>query len=118
MITPDPDGRYTSGHLRRAGVIQSLIDAGIPLDGLAAAMRVGQVSLEFLDAPTFERFTALSGMTFTQAAGRTGVPVELLLAIREISGAPSARPEDRIREAELPYVEWLDVGLQAGIRPE
>ncbi len=70
----------------------SLTAAGIPLDGLGEAIRSGQVSLDFLDAPAFERFSALSGDTFAEVAERTGVPVEMLLFIREAAGSVAAGP--------------------------
>lgn len=50
-------------------------------------------------------------------AERTGVPIEDLLFIREASGAAGARPEDRLRDAELVYVEWLALAHDARIRP-
>jgi adenylate cyclase len=117
ILTPDAEDRFTPGHLRRAGLVKSLIEAGIPLEGLGAAIRGGQVSLDFLDAPAFERFSALSGETFAQVAERTGVPVELLLFIREAAGSLSPLPDDRVRDAELPYVEVVEAGFKAGFRP-
>ena len=91
--------------------------AGIPLDGLGAAIRNGQVSLQYLDAPAFERFSAVSGETFAQIAVRTGVPVELLLSIREAAGSPAPEPDDRIRDEELPYAELIEATVRAGFRP-
>ena len=37
-------------------------------------------------APVFERFSALSDVTFARFAERTGVPIELLMLIREATG--------------------------------
>ncbi len=70
-------------------------------------MRSGQVSLAFLDAPAFERFSALGGFTFAQLAERTGVPVELLMLIREATGSSLPLPEDRVRDGELSYAEFI-----------
>lgn len=50
MLAPEADERFTPGHLRRAGLILSLVGSGIPLEGLSEAIRGGQVSLDFLDA--------------------------------------------------------------------
>src|SRR5262245_53239853 len=83
IITPADERRFSAGHIRKAGLVKSLVGSGIPLEGLGEAVRAGQVSLDFLDAAAFERFSALSGSTFAEAADRTGVPVELLLFIRE-----------------------------------
>jgi adenylate cyclase len=117
ILTPDADGRFTPGHLRRAGLVRSLGAAGIPIEGLGAAIRNGQVSLDFLDAPAFERFSALGGATFAQAAERTGVPIDLLLFVREAAGAPIPTPDHRIRDEELPYLDLIQVALAGGFRP-
>src|SRR6478735_2380480 len=73
--------------LARMCLIASLVASGIPLEGLAEAIRGGRLSLDFLDAPAFERFSALSGATFAEVAERTGVPVEELLFVREAAGS-------------------------------
>jgi adenylate cyclase len=117
IITPGNDGRFTTGHLRKAGLVKSLVASGIPLEGLAAAIRSGAVTLDFLDAQQFERFSALSGATFAEMAKRTGVAVELLMFVREASGSIAPHPDDRIRDEELVYVDLLETGIRAGIRP-
>ena len=117
ILTPEPGQRFTSGHLRRAGLVVSLLGAGIPKEGLGAAARSGQVSLTFLDAPAFQRFSAFSGVTFAQMAERTGVPIELLSAVREAAGSAVPGPDDRMRDEELPYVELMSLVLKAGFRP-
>ena len=108
ILKPDVENRFTAGHLRRAGLVKSLTAAGIPIEGLGAAVRGGQVSLDFLDAPAFERFPALSSVTFAQTAERTGVPVQLLMFIREAAGSAAPLPDDRIRDEELAYVEMME----------
>ena len=118
IVTPGPDDRFTSGDVRRISMVHSVAAAGIPLDGLgAAAVRSGKVSLDFLDAPAFERFSALSGVTFDQFAERANVPVELLMLIREAAGSPAPLPEDRIRDEERPYAEFIEAQVKAGFRP-
>lgn len=69
---------------------RSLENAGIPLDGVAAGIRNGALSLDFLDAAAYERFAALAPETFRQVSERTGVPVELLMIIREAIGLAQA----------------------------
>ena len=82
----------------------------------SAAIDSGQVSLDFLDAPAFERFGTFSGATFAELAEETGVPVELLLSIREATGAVAPGPDDRVRDAELPYVAMIEGQLDGGFR--
>ena len=98
-------------------MVHSLAAAGVPLDGLGAAIRSGKVSLDFLDAPAFERFSALGDVTFDQFADRAEVPVELLMLIREAAGSAAPVPEDRIRDEEMPYAEFVEAALKAGFRP-
>jgi adenylate cyclase len=116
IVTPDAEGRYNAGHVRKAGMVKSLVESGISLDGLGAAVRDGSVSLDFLDAVAFERFSALSGRTFSQVAEETGLPVELLMFVREAAGSAAPHPQDRVRDEELPLIELIDVALAGGIR--
>ena len=117
IVQPDADGRYRPGDVRRAGLVGSLIEAGIPLDGLADAIRDGLVSLDFLDAPAFERLSAFTDVTFAELAERTGTPVHLLLQIRDATGLPAAAPDDRVREEELAHVAIIELALGAGFQP-
>jgi adenylate cyclase len=117
IVRPDADGRFSPGEMRRAGLVLSLTAAGIQLDGLGAAIRDGTVSLDFLDAPAFERFSTLSGVTFAEVAARIGAPVEQLLFVREATGSVAAGPDDRIRVAELAYADLMEVAGAAGFSP-
>jgi adenylate cyclase len=113
-ITPDAEGRFTSGDVRRTGMIESLVAAGMPLDGLGDAIRGGQVSLDFLDEPAFERFSALGATTFAEFSERSGVPVELLARIREAAGSPTPGPDDLIRDEEMPYARFIEAQVEVG----
>jgi adenylate cyclase len=99
-----------------ARLVESLVASGIPLEGLGAAIRSGAVTLDFLDAAAFERFSALSRATFAEMAEQTGLPVELLMFIREASGSVAPNPNDRVRDEELPYIELLESATGGGIR--
>jgi len=115
VLVPNAGGRLGEAQLRRADLVRSLARAGIPLDGLAAAIRDGSVSLDFLDAPAFSRFSVGGGATFAAVAARTGIPVEQLLLVREASGSPAASPDDRMRDAELAYADLIELGVSGGL---
>jgi adenylate cyclase len=117
IVTPAAGDQFMPGHLRRVGLVVGLTGAGVPLEGLGAAIRSGQVSLDFLDAAAFDRFAVRTGATFAEVAERAGVPVELLLYVREAAGSPAPLSGDRIRDEELPYVELIETTFKAGIRP-
>ena len=95
MIIPRDDGVFTSGDIRKASLLAGLGAGGVPLQAVAAEIRGGRLSLDFMDDPTFVGLSALSPETFDDLAARTGIRIELLLAICEavwIRRAPFNRP--------------------------
>jgi adenylate cyclase len=96
---------------------RSLEDAGIPLEGVAAAIQHGALSLEFLNAATYERFSALAAETFRQVSDRTGIPLELLMVIREAIGMAQPSPDDRLRGDEMAIVPFIELQVSFGFRP-
>ena len=97
---------------------QSLAAGGVPLEGLAAELKSGRLSLDFLDDPVFETFAALSTVTFEELSAQTGVPVELLMVIREAIGSALPVPSDLVRENELTVVGMLEAKLRVGYPAE
>ena len=116
ILAPQEPDRFSPGDVRRVLMARSLEDAGIPLDGVAAAIEQGALSLDFLDAPAFERFAALAPETFRQVADRTGIPLELLTLIREAIGMAQPSPDDRLREDEMDIVPFLELQVAEGFR--
>jgi adenylate cyclase len=114
IVSPGEDGRFTAGAVRKAGLAHALDAGGVPLAGLAAEMRTGRLSLDFLDSPAYETFAALSGLTFEQLSTQTGVPVDLLMTIREAIGSAVPLPTDLVRENELTIVPMLEAKLRVG----
>jgi hypothetical protein len=67
ILKPGTEGAFSQGDIRRARWVHSLEAAGVPLDGIAAAVRDGTISFSFMDASAFDRFAELSGTTFLGA---------------------------------------------------
>jgi adenylate cyclase len=116
-ILTENDGGFTSGEVRKVGLISSLVSGGIPFEALAEAFRAGSLAFDFLDNPGFDHFSALSPMTFSDLAQESGVPVELLLVIREAIGSAVAEPTDFVREIELSIVPAVQAELEVGYPP-
>lgn len=116
IIAPAEPGRFSPGDVRRILMAKSLEDAAIPLDDIFEALRRGTLSLDFLDAAAYERFATLSTETFQQVSDRTGVPLELVTAIRESIGYPQPSPDDLLREDEIAVVPFLELQVSAGFR--
>ena len=117
VLPPRPDDRLTQADVRRVQLSHMLETAGVPLDGVGALIRSGVVSMDFLETPTYERFSTLSTETFEGMAARTGVPLELLMVVREATGSAVPQPTDFLREDELEIAAFLEVQVKMGFRP-
>ena len=117
ILRPGPGDAFSSGDVLRARWVHSLERAGVPLDGMAAAVRDGALSFTYLDASAFDRFAGLSDTTFHELSARTGIPLELLMVVREAFGFAEPRPEDHVREDELSVVPLIELQLSSGFRP-
>jgi adenylate cyclase len=117
ILKPGKGDAFSPGDARRARWIRSLELAGLPLDGMAAAVRDGALSFSFLDMAAFDRFPGLSSTTFRELSERTGVPFELLKVVREALGFAEPRPEDYVREDELSVVQAIELQISTGFRP-
>jgi class 3 adenylate cyclase/DNA-binding transcriptional MerR regulator len=117
ILSPEERDRFSPGDVRRVLMAKSLEDAGIPLEGVAAAIQRGALSLAFFDAASYERFSALAAETFRQVSDRTGNPLELLMVIREAIGMAQPSPDDRLREDEMAIVPFIELQGAEGFRP-
>jgi adenylate cyclase len=111
------DGMYAANDSRRVGVVQALEHAGLALDSIGEAIRRGEMSLDFVDQPDYERFAALTDETFRQVATRTNVPLDLLLVIREAMGFAQPSADDRVRADEMDVVPLVALQCAHGFRP-
>ena len=117
ILAPDAEDRLSIGDLRRAQVARTLEGAGISSEDLAAGIGKGVLTLSFMDSPIFERFATFGDETFQQVSDRTGVALDLLLQIREATGAATPDPGDRMRESELVIIPFIQAQLAIGFRP-
>jgi class 3 adenylate cyclase len=117
ILTPGSGEAFSSGDVLRARWMQSLERAGVPLDGMAAAVRDGALSFSFMDVTAFDRFAGLSGTTFQELSAKTGIPLELLMVVREAVGFAEPRPQDHVHDNELSVVPLLQLQLSEGFRP-
>src|SRR5918995_6227684 len=118
IVKPTGGDTFSPGDVRRARWVQSFERAGVPLEGMATAVRDGALSFSYLDATAFDRFAGVSRTTFRELSERTGVPVDLLLVVREAHGFAEPRPDDRVREDELAVAPAIEAQLSSGIKPE
>jgi adenylate cyclase len=117
-ILPAPSGdEFSAAEVRVVMLVKALEEGGISLDGVAVAVKRGALSFDFLATAAFERFAALASETFRQVSARTGIPLELVMLIREAIGMAQPSADDLLREDELAIVPFLKMQVDEGFRP-
>ena len=117
ILTAEADA-FSEGDIRRARILQALVASGMPVEAIGEGVRAGVVHLAFVDDPAYELFTGLTDETFEQASERTGVPFEVLSAMREAAGSAPPQPGDRVRILELEALPALELQVANGMRPQ
>jgi adenylate cyclase len=117
FMTPGAGDAFSPGDVLRTRWIRSLERAGLPLDGMAGAVRDGALSFSYLDLSAFDRFAGLTGTTFQQVSDEKGIPLDLLSVVREAFGSPEPNPQNYVREEELSVINAVEFQLSKGFRP-
>lgn len=115
VLQDKPDG-YTVGDVRRVIILQGVLDAGLPLDAVANGVKRGVLPIDFTDSDVFRRFAGLVDESFEAVSDRTGIPLDWLAVLREVTGWGHFEPDGRIREDELEVVPWLAAQARLGFR--
>lgn len=111
------DDRFSEGDMRRARILHALEGAGMSIELVGEAMKRGTADLGFVDDPAYGLYTGLADETFEQASARSGLPLDVLFAMREAAGGSVPSAGDQLRELELDILPALELELQNGIRP-
>jgi adenylate cyclase len=117
ILVPADGDLFSAGDSRRALLCQTIAKAGIPLEGLADAIRAKAMGLSFLDDPMYDRFPTYSNETFAQASARTGIPFALLVVVRESIGLSPPTSDDPLRADELEILPFVQLQVDASFRP-
>src|SRR5690348_14358728 len=116
LLKPDGDS-FRPGDIVRARVINGLVRSGIAVENIAVAVERGDFPLETFDLESYAtRFADLSDDTFASLAQKTGVPLELLMVVREAIGYAQPSPDDRVREDELRVIPGIQRQLDRGFK--
>jgi adenylate cyclase len=111
------DGEFGDEDVRRIAIVAALERAGMPVESVADLVHGGYFPLDFIDAAGNNAFAALGDATFGEESERTGVPMDVLVAVREAMGGLTPAPEDRMREDEQAIVPLLAMQQELGFRP-
>jgi adenylate cyclase len=114
LVPRDGAGPFRETDVQKVRLASACERAGLPMAGIAAAVRAGRLSFAFLEAAPYRRWAVRSGRTYRQVSQETGMPLELLGGFLEAIGFARMAPDELIREDELEVVPLLQVGLSSG----
>jgi len=115
LVARDGAGPFRETDVQRVRLATACEQAGLPMEGIASAIRAGRLSFAFLEASPFRRWAVRSAQTYQAVSQETGMPLELLRAALESMGFASMAPDGRIREDELEIVPLLQLGHATGV---
>jgi adenylate cyclase len=115
LVARDGADPFLETDVQKVRLAAACEQAGLPMEGIASAIRAGRLSFAFLEASPFRRWALRSTQTYRQVSQETGVPLELLRAALASMGFASVAPDERIREDELEIVPLLQLGHATGV---
>jgi adenylate cyclase len=115
LVTRDGASPFLPADLQKVRLATACEQAGLPMAGIAAAIRAGRLSFAFLEAAPYRRWAVRSARTYRQVSQEAGVPLELLGSALEATGFARMTPDEPISEDELEIVPLLQLGLATGI---
>src|SRR5918994_387044 len=115
LVARDGAGPFLETDAQKVRLATACQEAGLPMDGIAAAVQQGRLSFAFLEAAPYRRWAVRSARTYRQVSHEAGVPLELLGSFLEAIGFARMAPDEPIREDELEVVPLLQLGLSSGI---
>src|SRR6266508_6946978 len=101
LVARDGAGPFRATDVQKVRLAAACERAGLPMEGIASAIRAGRLSFAFLEASPFRRWAVRSARTYRQVSQESGVPLELLSSALESMGFARMAPDEPIREDEL-----------------
>jgi adenylate cyclase len=114
LVTRDGAGPFLETDVPKVRLATACEQAGLPMEGIAAAIRADRLSFGFLEAAPYRQWAVRSARTYRQVSQDTGVPLELLGSALEAIGFARMAPDEQIREDELEVVPLLQLGHASG----
>jgi adenylate cyclase len=115
LVPRDRSRPFLATDVQKVRLARACEQAGLPMEGIASAIRAAGLSFAFLEASPFRRWAVRSRRTYRQVSQETGVPFELLRAALASMGFASMAPDEAIREDELEIVPLLQLGHATGV---
>ena len=75
LVVRDGAGPFLEPDAQKVRLATACEQAGLPMAGIAAAVRAGRLSFAFLEAAPYQRWAVRSARTYRQVSQQTGVPL-------------------------------------------
>ena len=115
LVPRDGPAPCRAGDLRKVRLAMACERAGLPMDGIAAAIRAGRLSFAFLEAAPYHRFGVPTDRTYRQVSQDTGISLEVLRDSLEAMGFAWTSADDPVRDDELEAIPLLDRAVTSGV---
>jgi len=115
LVARDGANPFLATDAQKIRLAKACEQAGLPMEGIAAAIRAGRLSFAFLEAAPFRRWAVRSGRTYRQVSQDIGMPLEVLGSALESMGFAPLVPDEPMREDELEIVPLLARGFASGL---
>jgi adenylate cyclase len=115
LVPRDGPAPFLARDLHKLRLATACERAGLPMDGIAAAIRAGRLSFAFLEAAPYQRWAVPSHRTFRQAAEEAGVPLDVLRQALEAMGFAWTSADEPAREDELEVLPLVALASSSGL---
>ncbi len=115
VVPRDEDPPFRTADILKVRVARACEDGGLPMAGMAEAIRKGLLSYAFVDTWPFERGGGGENQTHRELAEETGVPLESLHRVLEAFGFSSLDADDIVMETEQPIAHLIGQAMSLGI---
>ena len=115
LVPRDGPAPFLPVDRHKVGLAMACERAGLPMDGIAAAIRAGRLSFAFMEASPYARWAVPSDRTYRQVSAETGVSLDDLRATLEAMGFTWTSPDEPMREDELTVVPLVRLAFASGI---
>ena len=110
----DGPAPYGPGDVRRVRLVEACAQAGLPLEGIGAAIAEGRLSLAFLDLLSIAG-QPLTELTYDQLCREQGLSMELVRRVHEASGLGRPQPDDPIHPLDRDLLGSAQLGRMLGL---
>ena len=118
VVPREGDPPFRNADILKIRVARACEEGGLPMDGMAEAIRKGLLSFAFVDVWPFERAPARAPQTHAELAAEAGIPFESMRRVLTAFGFTEREPYDVVLETEGPIGLLMGSAITLGLVDE